>query len=333
MTNTSVITIFADSLAFIAMLAVLILSLSNRKKESGRVLLRMMIICIMIDAACNGVAFAMRGQTFEGAAAIAMISQTILELALVSILYLWLLFVDFQLYGSRDHLKRHYRLFFLPVIVFFILILANPVTGILFTQKVDNGFMRTTLYNVMLVIEYSYTLVSVWLVVRYRKENGKLKFFRAAPMLLPIACSILVSELTDYSFVSLGFAAGMLNIYLFMRMHGKYEDEQEGFYNASYLSQVKEWEEKGHRDKGVLIRFMCEGNIAALAKILREELPRDAEILHIGEGRYLMMASGKNKSFFDLVIKMVQEATDEFNRENPKDRIKLNVDIINQEEL
>ena len=46
-----------------------------------------------------------------------------------------------------------------------------------------------------------------------------------------------------------------------------------------------------------------------------------------------MMASGKNKNFFDLVIKMVQEAADEFNRENPKDMIKLKIDIINQEEL
>ena len=128
-------------------------------------------------------------------------------------------------------------------------------------------------------------------------------------------------------------ALGLVNVYLYMRRAYKYEDEATGFYNPMYLQYIKLLEEKGLRKKDVIISISGEGEADAIPKILRQELPKDAEVLHMGGNKYLMFAEGKSRQFADLVKVMLRDAVEEYNEHNPEAKLKLKTDLISKEDI
>ena len=330
--NSPWITICSDVLAILMISALLIRSSHIWKKESGYRLLRVMLFSSMADALCNAVCYFLHDKSFAGAYTLAVISQTALEIAIVSILCHWLLFVDYQLYSSRDHLKRHYRPYLMPVPVFVLLHIVNAFTGILYTIDAGLRCERSIFYNVILIIEYCYVVISLAVILKYRKEHGSARFFSAIPMILPLVAAVAISELTPHSFVALGFAVGLVNIYLYLKRYRKYYEEETGFFNAAYLEYIKTLEEKGDRGRGVMIRISSDGDNKAVSDILRQELPADAEVIFMGKGRYLMFAGNKNRQFANLVNVMLQDAVEEYNAGNPQAKIRIKADIISGNE-
>ena len=331
--NSPWITICSDILAVLMIAVILMRSSRIWKKEPGYRLMRVMLFCNIADALCNAVCYFLHDKSFAGAYALALISQTILEIAIVGILYHWLLFVDYRLYSSSDHLIRHYRIHFLPVPVFILLHIVNGFTGILYTIDGSLRCERNMLYNVILVIEYCYVVISLVIIFRYRRENGSVRFFNAMPMVLPLVAAIAVSELTPQSFIALGFASGLVSIYIYLKRSWKYDDEETGFYNSSYLEYIRTLEEKGIRGRDVMISISGEGDNEAVSGILRQELPKDAEVIHMGEGRYLMVAGNKNKQFAKLVNTMLQDAVEEYNTGNPGKKIRIKADIVSGSDI
>lgn len=331
--NSPWITICSDILAVFMIAVILIRSSRIWRKDPGYLLMRIMLFCNIADAVCNAVCYFLHDKDFAGAYVLALISQTILEISIVSILYHWLLFVDYRLYSSRDHLIRHYRIHFLPVPVFVLLHIINAFTGILYTIDGSLRCERNMLYDIVLIIEYFYVVISLAVVIKYRREHGNAKFFRAMPMLLPLVAAIAVSELTPQSFIALGFAVGLVNIYIYLDRSRKYEDEETGFYNSSYLDHIKALKEKGLRGRDVIIRICSDGDEKAVSGILKQELPKEAEVLHVGEGRYLMFAGDQNRQFANLVNAMLQDAAEEYNAGNTGGKISIKADIISSAEI
>ncbi len=330
--DSSVITISADALALIISSVITVLSGCLKKKEHGYRLFAIILFAAMIDAAANGICYALHDKVFANAHLLAMIFQTVLELAIICILYFWLLFVDYMLYGSRDHLIRHYRVHFIPVVICAVLLIINPFTGILYTIDDTMRCSRTIVYDLMLVVEYMYVVISMLVVLKYRRENGRLKFFKPEPMLLPMFTAIVISELTPQSFIALGFALGFLNMYLYMKRFEKYVDKETGFLNPAYLEYIKKLEEKKVRVRDVMIRITGRGDISAMPEILRQELPGDAEVLHMGDGKYLMFAVGKNRGFANLLKSILPEAVEEYREEKGKE-LSISIDVIRNEDI
>jgi len=322
--NSPWITICSDILAVFMITVILMRSSHIWKNEPGYRLMRVMLFCNIADALCNAVCYFLHDKSFAGAYALALISQTILEISIVGILYHWLLFVDYQLYSSRDHLIRHYKIHFMPVPVFILLHIINAFTGILYTI---DGSLRCE-RNLL-----CYVVVSLAVILRYRRENGSVKLFRAMPMVLPLVAAIAVSELTPQSFIALGFAVGLVNIYIYLKRLWKYEDEESGFYNPSYLEYIKALEAKGDRGRDVVIRISGEGDNKAISEVLRQELPKEAEVIHMGEGRYLMFAGNKNKQFANLVNAMLQDGVEEYNAGNPGAKISIKAEIVSGRDI
>ena len=122
-----------------------------------------------------------------------------------------------------------------------------------------------------------------------------------------------------------------MNMYIYMKRFEKYIDKETGFLNPAYLEYIKKLEEKKVRERDVMIRITGKGDIDALPDILKQELPRNAEVLHMGGGKYLMFAEGKNRRFADLLKSILPDAVEEYKEEKGRD-LSIRIEVIREED-
>ena len=128
----SAVTVYSDVMAFLMMLGLVCLSSRLRKRETtGEKLYFVLCLAVMVDAVCSSICYALHEQPFGATAE--LIFKTILEMSMLVLAYYWLLYVDFKLFGSKDHLIRRLGVLFVPILAGAVALVINLFTGIVFT--------------------------------------------------------------------------------------------------------------------------------------------------------------------------------------------------------
>lgn len=112
------------------------------------------LVSIVFDA----LTWLIDGQTFMGAHFLAVITNMIYFVTCVGIPYAWLLYVQFRLTNDENTLQRKKILFFLPFLVFLVLLFITPVTGWIFYIDDQNVYHRGSLYIVQIMISMFYLI-------------------------------------------------------------------------------------------------------------------------------------------------------------------------------
>ena len=172
------VSVYSDAMAFLLVFGLMLLpDRRYRRKETEAKLFMAICINILLVAFFGGICYALRGQSWEWMPIAELISKTVVELALINIVYQWVVYVDYKLYKSRDQLRRRYRGLYLPVLILMIALIVNLFTGILFTIRPDGGYDSTLMYDVLMAVEYIYILISVLLIIQYdRAHPGRRSF-------------------------------------------------------------------------------------------------------------------------------------------------------------
>ena len=328
LTAEAFVSVYLDVMATLLIFGILLLPDRKRiKSETEGELFYGLCINTLIIAICSTVCYALHFQTFQGVYYIELLSKTILELALLSLVYQWMMYVDFKLYASRDQLIRRYKVFFVPIAAFAVLLIVNLFTGILFTITPDMKYTSTVLYDVMMVIEYLYMAVSVALIYQFdRKHKGK-RVFDIVPAVVPMILGTFVSILTDYSGTSLGIAVGLVLLYFSMMNGWRYEDVGSGYYNRAFFKRLLKSDGLEAGPIHGIVSFEAPGRGKELGEILQNEMPGDGMIVRESEDRYFLLTENGNLGDLYFLADMVKDAV----KEDGTDGFGLSVNCVVRE--
>ncbi len=249
-----------------------------------------------------------------------MVYITLGRIAVLALLVIWILFVDFKLNKSRDHLRRRYRFLWGIIGVIFMLYLINFFTGIIFTVDEELNPHYSPLFYVILCINLGCFFLSCETYFRYKKEEGVAAYFSILPFIVPVAVGALGEILVFYAAETAGFAVGLIFLYFSMVRSWLFDDGDPSFLNTAYLQKVCEAVRNGRDDiKGAVI-FTCE-NEAALRDILKEELPKNCETIRLGTGRFVFLSIRGNRNFMQSLASMIGVEAQSYDMDHPLNKI------------
>ena len=312
----SLITMYSDVMAFMLVFGLVILS--RRVTEStieGRLFLSM-CISMMLDAIGNFFTYMFKYQNYVSYSSVSILGKTIMELAELFFIYQWVLYSDYKINGDEERLKTKFAIFFIPVIIFLFLLLLNPISGVMFSPTDRLGYTYTKLYYVMQFIKVLYLIHTIFYIVYYRKKYGRLLFFSANPLWIPLLIGVAVTLLSNYSAVALGAAIGINNLYFSMIASWQYEDSATGFYNNEYLQRLVEIAGVKKLKYHSAILFTIDEAEIAFAQILRKSLKHENNIIHYGKGKYLVFLTNDTQTYIDTLVNSVVAATDDYDLHN-----------------
>lgn len=305
-TALSMVTIYSDVMAILLLVGLMLIPRGTGKKDAATGIFVTMALGVIILALGNTVRAALYGQHFTWAEPVALAAQTVSELASVFTVYQWILYVDYKLYGSRDHLKRRFPVLFIPIILLSVILLVNTGTGILFTIGEDISFTPTVMYYFMAGIEFLYLLMAVVFMAVYVARGGKKKFFSTAPVIIPVLLGSVVSLVTDYSARALGLAVGLVFLYFSMAAGWRFGDKNSGFFNKEYLTYLRK---TGNAYLGSIC-FKAAGDASGIEGILKSELPRDSIIIRNDQNSYLFLTETDAEPELLFLAELVKKAAD-----------------------
>ncbi len=311
-------TLYAQGTAVAFILGLMFISVYIRKREKpDSQLFFVMCIDTLVMCVFLSINVLLRYRDFPGAREITLVSMTLSELAIVAFVFIWLHFVDYMIYGSNDHILRHLKATSVPVLFEACLYVVNLFTtlvfrfGIIFNVDEDLIYTRAPGFFVVKIIEICYAVATVVMIVRFRKRSKSPVFIKISPFIIPLAIGSAVSIFTDYSAHSLGLAVGLVMLHFSMMEGYCYIDSRYGCYNKAYLSYVRSYTKKNHIMGGTGIIFEVGDRLKEFSAILLEEKPTNADVIYIGDGRFLMIAESQRKSSIEMFIELVREASEE----------------------
>ena len=233
------------------------------------------------------------------------IAWAVNEVLYLLIVLQWLVCVDYCLYFSSDHVKRHYRKAVIPIVVIAVMdILQSLVYYAGIYKLFDNIKLldagQTALHLSKLFIEAGYIATAIYIVKRYSGQRREPHFLRLEAFIIPFVFGAL------FRFYDASFAGyGIILTYIAIKRRDNYIDFKSGLYNTRYLDYLCDhWDKKGFSDGSALL-ISSEGHGHALAGILTDIKVPDAFIINMGDGKFLMIAGFLRKSAFMMAEQMV----------------------------
>ncbi len=304
----SMVTLYSDVMAVLLLVGLVVISKEGDKKDPATGIFGTMCLGVVLVAVGNAVRAGLQGQPYAWVVPAALAAQTVAELALLFTVYQWMLYVDYKLYGSRDHLKRKYKGFFIPILILAVMLIVNCPTCFIFSMTEDAVLKPTFVYYILVGIEFLYLNFSIISMAVYLARGGKRKFFSITPVLIPVILGTVVDLTTSYSAGALGLAVGLVFMYFSLANAWRFVDGKSGFYSKNFLSYL---EEQGSDYLGA-VTFKAAGRTDKLEEILKGELPKDSVIIHYDEKRYLFFTENDREEEIRFLADLVQQATDEF---------------------
>lgn len=308
----AMVSVYSDAMAFLLIIGLMILPDRKRVRSQteGRLYGGLCINTLLI-ALFGGICYAMRGQSENWAAVLVLISKTVVELCLLSLVYQWVMYVDFKLYGSRDQLRRRYWGLYIPVAIFSLLLLINIFTGIVFSIQPDMTYVSTVVYDVMIALEYLYILIPMLLIYQYDRANPGRRSFSIVPALVPILLGSVVSVFTAYSATALGIAVGLVLLYFSMINGWRFEDKESGYYNRALLNGLLKSDSPIVDGIRGAVFFETAGDAGKLGELLKRELPQKSVIVHDSEKRFVLLTRSGNPGDLSFLADMAVYAAEE----------------------
>ena len=318
---TAFINLEINTMAILVLLGLIVITKSSdEKKNTGTRLFSYMGMCIVIGVVAEFFVelFSSDRYSFVGL----VISVIVVELSVTALLLLFFIYTDYELYESRDYLKRHMIPYFVPLILFVIVCLLLPLI-----QK-DNGLQGQYIMEIALLAEYIafvYLILTAVHLVRYYRRYGEKRFFHPLSIYVPILCGALFTFCTLFTGVFLGFSLGLLFLVFSKIDSYRFQDTEYMLYNEHYLKYILSLAEAGKEDLKSVIMFTAIGDALALSKILKKELPAKSEVISRGEGDFLYLSKLENPVELEALSILVLEAAEEYDEAHEDGRINLEV--------
>ena len=317
----STLTIYLDATAVIICVGLLVLgarSIKGRDRTSER-LFGGMLLSLIVSGIANSISYACHYNHLGWPAPLRMVFPTISELTILYYCFIWMLYVDYKLYGSRDRLLRTYRYFQIPVLTFTVLSVVNLFTGILFTVDENMLFIWKTGFYFFCVAQYFYGLYPVFLMIRHALTQKRIQFFHIWPTVVPGVVSALFTLLTPYSARCLGLTIAVVFLYFSYVERWRFNDRESGFFNRHYLDYLLELPEDQLPDYKSAVLIYAEHVDKGLFSILQSDIPFGGELVRLSENLFLLFSESGKTSSVKLISAMFREEAEEHDKNIPEE--------------
>ncbi|MBQ7173940.1 MAG: PP2C family protein-serine/threonine phosphatase [Lachnospiraceae bacterium] len=324
--ETAAVSCYADTAALLVVVLLLFLSgrYRGRRDASLRIFYR---LSLALAGACvtSFICHACTGQTAPWCRMLATVSRTFWILLTFLVVVIWNIYVENKLYGDKK-LRSFMTKVAVPVFaVVFVLLATNLFTGIVFTYKADCTSETTWIYTALVLTEVVGFLVPIARTQYYDRIAEKVRFLHVLPMILPVGPAVAAQYFLPVQTDVLGFAGGIVLLYMSMADELRVIDEESGLYNEGMLTYIFELGRTGKSDMRSALVLETEGCLPAAFGILHDTLQQDHDVIRIEENRFLMFSKTAVRSELQLLSTHIEEAVEKHNEEHPDENLGITV--------
>ena len=320
-------------------IAIVILTLvssveTRRRKTLDTKLLTLMLVMIACSCFMEALSYIVDGQTWKGARALAMLSNTWLYLSNPGFATVWCLYVDFRMYQSRSRLKL-FRPLLAATAALWISIIVNIWGKYLFVVSEDNIYQRMPLAYVYFAIPILYVAISVADVYDYKRKHGGLSFFPiwVFVTLFLIGCFI---QATCYgiSIAWCSLALAVAGVYMSLQNQLLYHDPLTGLFNRYYLHYIFRSPAWGQNrtHAGIMIdvdefksindRFGHSAGDQALrdtAEIIMDSVPDNSIGIRFAGDEFIVLLQTGDLEEAAAVVQSIRQSVERFNSQRSRE--------------
>ncbi len=318
------ITLGFDLVAFMILFGMCLIPKDKREgRDTGVRIFVSMAVCIVLGIIFELIRVLMPEGVSKFGIYVVVIADVIVELLIAALLFLFFLYMDYKLYASRDHQRRHIVLYLMPAFIFVILCLLWPVTRKLFGT--DTHFLAD-MYYYSVLMELAYLFMTAVHLIKYYIVFGKKPFFHPFSIYAPVLCGAVITYYLGYNCVFLGFAIGMGFMAFSSADSRRFIDKDTAFFNRAYLGYVREMLSGGTLKRSSMILFEAKGDRMAFSDILRTELPAHSEVVCLEDGRFVFLSDTGSMTELKALSELVRDGVDDYDGSH-SDKILLSDDI------
>lgn len=220
---------------------VLFLIIYQLKNNQGKIstsdkLLNYIVICTILFCFSDICAGCLRGQMFKGAKILIEISNLIYFEMITLISYLWMIFVFVELHLLKNFRSKGMFFWAIPLILFTLIAITNPLTDFLFEINENNLYVRGDGVFLHWIIGWMYLIVATIIVIKRIKEEKNKNIKRELyPMLIfiiaPIIASVLQMIFYGVTCLQVGITISIVLMFLSLQQNQIVTDALTGLNN------------------------------------------------------------------------------------------------------
>ncbi len=322
---------------FLSLILVMILFLLRRKRIRSfqSRLFRRMIFSILFLLQYDGILWLLNGKTVLPVG-ITLFTYNLYYLAETIPLILWLCYLDYFIFHSRERLKKHWY-YMQPFLLVLLILIASVPSGFIFSVDANGIYHRGPGIPLILAINAAVLFSSMILVLRRRKDVG----LRALSIIvifevIPIVGSIIQILMYQTSFLWPTVALATIFVYLYLEGHRGVRDYLTGLYNRQHIddlvqSRITEYKRRGgfallmidmDGFKEINDRFgHKEGDRAliTMANILNVSVRNIDGVGRFGGDEFLILMEEDDPKKVEQIIDRIQEKVQEVNSRTTKE--------------
>ena len=234
------------------------------------------------------------------------IAWAAVELCYMLTILQWMVFVDYSLYHSMDHVRRSYKFAVLPVLF---VIAAEVIQDVLlFCSDASGAAFFVFVYGLQLAklaVELGYIIKAIQLVSHHRKETREPRFLSLGAFIIPFVVGNLV-RYYDAPMLTLG----VLLTCIAVSRRERYLDRDTGFYNRQFLKFLSKYRDRKKYTEGNGILIKVPDREEVMAGILRDLKPGGSMVFVLEEKRFLIFSESLRGSAVKLAVKTFTEAAE-----------------------
>ena len=231
------------------------------------------------------------------------IAPTLEELLYILVILQWVVFVDYSLYRSRDHIRSRRRFLLLAVLLVLLLDVGQSVLIYVRPLWMGDSLLILYLFQILkFVVEFACIFCAIRMVVRYSKESRQPKFLSLSAFIIPFVIGVLF-RFYDESMMALG----VILTYGAVIRRDKYLDPETGFYNEAFIDYISTYRDRKQYEGGNAFLISAPGHKKECAEILKQVMPEDANLFCLEEGGFLVLSESLRGSAAGLAVQTIVE--------------------------
>ncbi len=241
----------------------------------------------------------------------------------VILLLFWILFVDYIVYRSEDHLRclKPYVIRILAAIsaIETFLLLAAMFGSFVSDSAFDRmqywaiAIWMVASYYVLKIVETVLLVISLTILVRYRKRRKGPVMFRGMTFYIPVFLGWVITIILNYEIDlnPIATGIGVFMLYFSMRYERRFIDSETGFFSREYLAILSEKGQKQKNEEGIGILVKSADSTNTFASVLRSIKPEEIDIIRVSKEAFFLVGEKKPNSTMEIFRQNLYENAEE----------------------
>ena len=292
--------------SLIIMLGLLIMAWRtlNLKDMRGRIYVNMVVLIIIYNVASMGQYYI---YDIRGSVTVMLFLNLIIEVSLNLMLYFFLLFVMYEIFKSRDYIKRKLVKYTIPVTLLIIANIVSFFTGFLWYYDEDLNYQGKMTYYPYMIIEYGYLIYAVIQYFRFKSQEKSSARFNILFYLIPMVIGTVTEIMSGYATFTLASAIAFTALYLIMAKEMGYRDYESGFYNPVFLSHLYSLVDNGGYNLSSIItcELADESQLEKFCETLKTVLPDGTDTIRIDKKKFITVSESADRGYVYMLTEDV----------------------------